>query len=288
MIRLSVVYFGTPDFSARFLQKIFENNQLPIDITAVVTQEDKKIGRKLILTQSPVKKLAAANSKKVFHDFPTDKYNLGLVFSYGRIIPRKILDLFKFGVWIVHPSILPKYRGASPIAQALIDGEKETGVTLIIADEGIDTGEIIGQKKIEINLNEKRDGLTGRLVNTACELFEDTINEFINNGFKINTIKQEKLDYPITKKFKKEDGYIPFDKLINLSPSDSIMTYNRFRGLYPWPGIWTKIKINGQEKRLKIIEMEIKNNKLLFTKVQLEGKKEVDFNTFNLAYKIFI
>lgn len=288
MDQLSVVYFGTPDFSANFLNKILVNKEISIQIDAVVTQEDKKIGRKQIVTQSPVKKLAIEKSIKALHDYPVEKHDIGLVFSYGKIIPNKILKLFKYGVWVVHPSILPKYKGPSPIAQVLIDGEKETGVTLIIADEGIDTGDIIGIKKLEINPNEKRNELTNRLVATAYELFIETFNKFINNDFKINTIKQEKGEYPITKKFKREDGYIPFDKLINLSFTDSLNIYNLFRGLYPWPGIWSKVKINGIEKRLKITDLKLVNGRLAINRVQLEGKKEVDFNTFNLAYKVFI
>lgn len=288
MSRLSVVYFGTPDFSADFLNKILENKEIPINIKAVVTQEDKKVGRKQIITKSPIKKLAITKSIKVLHELPNEKYDLGLIFSYGKIIPKKILDLFKYGVWVVHPSILPKYKGPSPIAQALIDGEKETGVTLIIADEGVDTGDIIGIKKLEIKSYEKRNELTNRLVDVAYELFIESINKFIQNNNKIAGIKQEKGDLPITKKFDKQDGFIPFEELNKAQLDNAIRIYNLFRGLYPWPGIWTKVKINGNEKRLKINSLRLEYNKIIIEKVQLEGKKEVDFKTFNLAYNIFI
>lgn len=288
MNRLSVVYFGTPDFSADFLNKILENKEIPINIKAVVTQEDKKVGRKQIITKSPVKKLASSKSIKVLHELPNEKYDLGLIFSYGKIIPKKILDLFKYGVWVVHPSILPKYKGPSPIAQALIDGEKETGVTLIIADEGVDTGDIIGIKKLEIKSSEKRNELTNRLVDVAYELFIETINKFNQDGNKLITTKQDNEDLPITKKFDKQDGFIPFEELNRARSDNAIRIYNLFRGLYPWPGIWTKVKINGNEKRLKINSLRLENNKIIIEKVQLEGKNEVDFKTFNLAYNIFI
>lgn len=288
MQRLSVVYFGTPDFSAEFLNKILENNEIPIKIEAVVTQEDKKVGRKQEIAQSPVKKLAIEKLIKVLHDFPNEKYDLGLVFSYGKIIPKKILDLFKYGIWVVHPSILPKYKGASPIAQALIDGEKETGASLIIADEGVDTGNVIGIKKLDIKPTEKRDELTNRLVNVAYELFIESINSFYQEGLIINSSKQEVGNYPVTKKFEKEDGFILLEELNKAHSDSAIRIYNLFRGLYPWPGTWTKIKINNLEKRLKITDMELINGKLVIKRVQLEGKKEVDFKTFNLAYKIFI
>ena len=288
MQKLRVLYFGTPDFSAEFLNKILENKEIPIKIDEVVTQEDKKVGRNQIIAQSPVKILAIKKSIKVLHDFPNEKYDLGLVFSYGKIIPKKILDLFKYGVWVVHPSILPKYKGPSPVAQALIDGEKETGVSLIIADEGVDTGDIISIKKLHINPSEKRNELTNRLVSIAYDLFIESINKFIQNNNNVVGIKQEKGDFPITKKFDKQDGFIPFEELNKAQSDNAIRIYNIFRGLYPWPGVWTKVKINRVERRLKITDMELVSGRLIIKRVQLEGKKEVDFKTFNIAYKIFI
>ncbi|MFH1827397.1 MAG: methionyl-tRNA formyltransferase [bacterium] len=292
---LKIVYFGTPDFSADFIKKIISDKKTNIEIIGVVTQIDKKVGRKQILTTSPVKKLALNNFLKVFYNFKSKdfisqaiKSDLGLVFSYGKIIPSDVLKLFKYGVWVIHPSILPKYKGASPIAYSLINGDEKTGVTFIIADEGIDTGDIIGQEEINIKSDEKRNELTNRLVEVAYFLFKKCISTFVNNNYKIFSEKQIIGQYPVTKKLVKEQGFVTPAALNLAMKKNGKKTYNLYRGLYPWPGIWTMVKVKGQEKRLKITEMKLDENKIVLKKVQLEGKKEVDFSIFNSAYNIFI
>ena len=288
MQRLKVLYFGTPDFSAEFLKKILDDKNIPIDIAGVVTQNDKKSGRKQEIKESPVKKLAKNKSINIYHDFSYGKFDLGLIFSYGKIIPKQEFEKFKFGIWVIHPSILPKYRGASPIANALISGDSETGVAIIQADEGVDTGDIVGQVKSLIKSDEKRDQLTLRLVDIAFVLFKNSIETFVKSDFKINLIKQRSNNFLVTKKLEREHGFVSIEGLRNAINKDGKKIYNLFRGLYPWPGIWTLVKIKGEDKRLKIIDMALQNNKIQIKKVQLEGKKIVDFETLNLVYKVFI
>ncbi|OGK30976.1 hypothetical protein A3F29_04400 [Candidatus Roizmanbacteria bacterium RIFCSPHIGHO2_12_FULL_33_9] len=287
MHRLKALYFGTPDFSADFLKKVLDDKDILVKIDGVVTQNDKKVGRKQILTQSSVKKLAIKNSIEVYHDFSYKKFDLGLIFSFGRIIPKEEFKKFKYGIWVIHPSLLPKYRGASPIAQTLINGDTETGVTIIQADEGVDTGDILGQIITKIKPNENRNELTIRLTNLGYDLFKETTNSFVKNNFKINTIKQDNNNYSVSKKLEKENGFVAVNALQKSITSEGQKIYNLYKGLYPWPGIWTLVKIGSIEKRLKITEIELFDKKINIKKVQLDGKKEVDFKTFNSAYNIF-
>jgi methionyl-tRNA formyltransferase len=292
MQKLNISYFGTPDFSADFLEQILNDKEILVNIKLVVTQEDKKVGRKQILTPSPVRKIAEKYNIPVCFDFKSEFINkakelnidLGVVFAYGNIIPDETLHSLKYGFWIIHPSLLPKYKGASPIASCLINGDKITGTTIIKATYEVDAGDIIGQEKLEIQNKERCDSLTKRLTDSSYKLFKNKINEFVNNNFQIHLTKQEVGDYKITKQFEKKHGFIEFNIL--KSGQDSEKTFNLFRGLYPWPGIWTIVKINNKKMRLKIIDLDLENNKLILKKVQLEGKKIVDFETFNRAYKI--
>jgi methionyl-tRNA formyltransferase len=296
MRRLNTVYFGTPYFAADLLEKIITDKNLPLKIHAVVTKNDSKVGKKRLLTPSPVKELAKKYGIDVLYDYEENfldyikikKIDLALLFAYGQIIPKKILKSLKYGFWIVHPSLLPKYKGAFPFAYVLINNEEKTGVTLIQADEGIDTGEVIGQKELLIGPNEKRPELIDRLVDLGYELVKEKVNEFITGNFSLKTTKQKKADYPITKKLKREQGFVTVQALKNAMTKDGKHIYDLFRGLYPWPGIWTLVKVKNVEKRLKITDMELINGKIKLKKVQLEGKNVVDFETFNLAYKIFI
>lgn len=293
---LSVVYFGTPYFAADLLEKIITDKNLPIKIHVVVTKNDSKVGKKQLLTPSPVKELAKKYGIDVLYDYEKSfldyikikKIDLALLFAYGQIIPKKIIKSLKYGFWIVHPSLLPKYKGAFPFAYVLINNEEKTGVTLIQADEGIDTGEVIGQKELLIGPDEKRPELIDRLVDLGHELVKEKINEFIKSNFSLKTTKQKKTEHPITKKLKREQGYVTIQALKKAMSKEGRHIYDLYRGLYPWPGIWSIVKINGIEKRLKITAIKLEGDKIFIEKVQLEGKKEVDFKTFNFAYKIFI
>ncbi len=324
MNKLSIAYFGSPDFSARFLEKLVTDvsiNQL-IDTKLVVTQPDQKVGRKQILTPTPVKIIAGkykGSEDTDFFDFSISEksrikltnIDLVLVYAYGELIPKELLSLPQYGFWNIHPSLLPKYRGTSPMATALINGDKITGVTIIKMDEEIDHGPIIAQESLTIDQDDKRPDLEKKLTDLGFEMFkklimkgEDTFFETIARGphggvavekngiepFKVQNHKEA----TYTKKLTKQDGFIEFENIIKaLTPSPySLMVYNLFRGLYPWPGIWTMIKPIqptrlDEAKRLKIIDMAMIDGKLIIKKVQLEDKKEVDFETFNKAYRIF-
>lgn len=348
MQKLRVVYFGTPDFSARILEKLLTDPSLPIETIAVVTQPDKPVGKKKIMTASPVKEIAkkyhvslyeslselenlgvekegrprqhGASSSTGGEDYLRQNLNsrrvdLALLFAYGKIIPADLLALPRLGFWNIHPSLLPQFRGPSPIAYPLILGEKKTGVTIMKMDEKVDHGPIIGQADYNIKATDTRADLEKNLSDLGYELFRHVILTRLWRG-KNPAHDQDDKKATFTYLLKREDGFVPFDVLtksmisaplvpaefpqiikeyLKKTPNYKLLStnyrkyaiYNLFRGLSPWPGVYTIVKINGTEKRLKITDLHLENDRLVVDKVQLEGKNEVDLKTFNTAYHVF-
>jgi len=311
MEKIKLAYFGSPDFSADFLEKILLDKSLPVEIKLVVTQPDRLVGRKRILSPTPVKLVALKHGLKFLEignflgqldQLEIRNFDLALVYAYGKLIPKELLNIPKYGFWCIHPSLLPKYRGTSPMATALINGDKKTGVSIFKMDEEIDHGPIIAQENLTIDQDDKRPDLERKLTNLAFEMFRKILSDkdigFSNFSFlekariESRLTKQNHNLATYTKKLTKQDGFISFENLKLKIENSSEDLYNLFRGLYPWPGLWTMIKPIqptrlDEAKRLKITDMELVNGKLIIKKVQLEGKKEVDFETFNKAYKLY-
>jgi len=319
MKKLTLAYFGSSYFSAVFLEKLIKDNSLPIEIKLVITQPDKPAGRKQALTPTPVKILAKKYHISCFDELQTTSSelqitDLSLLYAYGKIIPPNILALPKYGFWNIHPSLLPKYRGSSPIAYPLILSDQVTGVSLIKMTDQVDAGPIIAQEKIDIGLKDKRPDLETKLTDLAFSVLKKTLNSLSsqNPPNSLNLKPQNNSLATNTKFMNKQHGYLPLKILIKAMKNELLtedevpeiiksynsqttsytlqapnIVFNLFRGLYPWPGIWTIIKVKSQEKRLKIIDLDLIDEQLILKKVQLEGKKEVDFKTFDKAYKIF-
>ncbi len=287
MKKLSLAYFGTPDFSARFLEKILNDKGLPVEVRFIVTQEDKPVGRNQIITPAEVKLIAQKYALPVKTGFVSGLYDidLALLFAYGKIISKDFLKAPKYGFWNIHPSLLPKYRGASPVAAPLTRGDKETGVTIIQMDKEMDHGPIIAQKRVKILPNERRDELTNRLTKLAFGLFKRTIGDLIRN--QIRTQVQDDKNATYTKLLTKKDGYVKRGELKTKSQEEAEKLFNKFRGLYPWPGLWTTIRFKNRDLRLKIVDVELVGGRLIIKRVKLEGKREVDFNQFNKIYRVF-
>ncbi len=322
MKKINIAYFGTPIFAAELLQNIFNEKNFPIDIKLIVTQPDKKVGRKQILTPSPVKTIAIKNDIEVFDGnakseelkqlMKAKNIDLVLLYAYGEIITQELLDVPKFGFWNIHPSLLPLYRGASPITFPLLLNDKTTGVSLMQMDSKLDHGPIIDQLKYEIQATDLRSDLENKLTQMAFNLFKQNIL-LLSESNTISLKEQNHVTATFTRMLSKDGGFIPYNVLKNTlsgnniefipqiiqdyqkkntiqyilknNPSKTIQ--NMFRSLYSWPGIWTIVKINDQEKRLKITSINMDENELKIEKVQLEGKNEVDFKTFCTAYSLF-
>lgn len=295
---ISVVYFGTHHFSAHILESLIKSGVFEIKL--VITQPDRPVGRKKEIQASPVKVIAQKYNIKIEQPETLKNYNLSetadlnITCQYGLIIPNTILDTAKHGSINVHTSLLPKYRGASPIQSVLINGEKETGITVMLMDAKMDHGDILRQQKITIYPDDTTTELNNKMLAIAPELLIATASDYIEG--KITPQVQIHEEATFCKEFAREDGKIDWSKT-------GEQIYNLYRGLTPWPGIWTEY--NG--KRLKLLEIKPAQEKIeqgkigaqldrLFagcgentaieiTKIQLEGKNPMNAKEFINGFK---
>ncbi len=231
MKELRVVFMGTPDFSVPVLQELIKNT----NVVLVVSQPDKCIGRKQILTKTPVKLEAEKNAIPVFQptkikeDFKPIldvKPDIIITCAYGQIIPAILLDYPKYGCINVHASLLPKYRGGAPIHHALLNGDEKTGITIMYMDEAMDSGDIIEQREYEIKPSDNVGTLHDQLSVLGAELLLDTLPSIVNGTN--NRRKQEENLVTYAYNIKREEERIEFQKT-----GEQIL--NQIRGLNPWP-----------------------------------------------------
>ena len=240
-----IIFMGTPDYAADILKRLIDTDD--IEIAAVYTQPDKPVGRKGVLTPSSVKVLGQEASIPVLQPSRLrDESVVGkllqiqcdmiIVAAYGQILPKAILD--HAPCVNLHASILPKYRGASPIQQSLLNNDTQSGVTAMWMDEGLDTGAIIKIATVDISPDEMVESLYGALTKIACDLTVDVIHHWDR---KTASPQNETLATHCTK-ISKSDGLIAFE--------DAAVIYNKYRAFSPWPGIYL-------ESGLKIKKMAL-------------------------------
>ena len=244
---MRVVFMGTPEFAVPCLQKLID---LGHEVTGVFTQPDKPKGRHGILTPPPVKELAVEHSIEVFQ--PTKMRDgtalemlkkadpeLVIVVAYGKILPKEILEYPKYGCINIHASLLPKLRGAAPIQWSVINGCKETGVTSMQMDEGLDTGDMLIKGVLEIGENETAGELHDRLSVLGADILEKTL-EALEKG-ELSPEKQNHDEFTYAPMLSKELSPIDWSK----SASE---IHNQVRGLYPWP--CTTSVLNGKNVKI--------------------------------------
>jgi methionyl-tRNA formyltransferase len=314
---MRIVFFGTPDYALCILKCLHgtlatKNEKSPV--VAIVTQKPKPAGRKKRLTYSPVDKWARKKSIQVHYNLTNlPKADLGVLVAYGKILPRKILDHFPFGIINVHPSLLPKFRGASPVQASLVTGEKQTGATIIKLDNKLDHGPILFQFTEKILANDTTETLRKRLFLKSATKLATLIPGFLQNKIKPHPQDHKKATF--TKTIKKSDAFIPphFLKVAlegkkikdewkisfikNSSFVPDAQCLERFiRAMQPWPVAWTHIQLkqktkNQKLRRLKILKAHLEKKPLITShkllvldKVQLEGKKPVSWKQFKEGY----
>ena len=304
---LKFAFFGTSELSVKILEKLIEGSYIP---SLVVTTPDKPKGRKMVLTPPPIKVFAQKNNLKIIQpeklnselfqktDLPgltsqslratmqdgfSSGYDLFIVASYGKIIPKSILDIPKFGTLNVHPSLLPKFRGPSPIQSFILSGEEGTGVTIMLMDEKVDHGAILAQQNLEVRLPSGLGSRTSKWMNAkeleeklaelGGEMLVDTIPKWINGEIKAK--EQDHNEATFTKKITKEDGFVELEK-------DSPETiYRKFLAFQPWPGIYYFTQKNARKIRIIITDMELsESGELKIKKVKPEGKNEISYEEF--------
>jgi len=196
---------------------------------------------------------------------------IGILASYGKIIPAETLTKFPLGILNLHPSLLPQYRGPSPVQTALLEGKTATGITIIKMDGEIDHGPLVWQKKIRIKPEETTGQLYQRLFFLGAKALLEFLPAYLERRLKLKEQNHSQASY--TQKLTRESGFIPLEKLFH----QPILTFRKIRAYSPWPGTWTKVKINRQGKRLKILKAHLKRKELILDQVQLEGKNPVTF-----------
>ncbi len=257
MTPLRIIFMGTAELACASLDALTKSPSL--NVISVVTQPDKPKGRDLKLQPSAVKALAMTLNLPVLQpikaraeDFVATlrelKPDLIVVVAYGQILSQTILDLPQFGCINVHTSLLPKYRGAAPIQWAILDGEKETGVTIMKMDAGLDTGDILSVATTPIRADDNSQTLHDRLAMLGSELLKQTIPEFVAG--KIVPRKQPAEGNSYARKISKEDGKLNWSE-----PAPAL--WNRIRAFTPWPGVFTFQKIGETKRLLKIWEAEL-------------------------------
>ena len=253
---LRIIFMGTAELSCASLEKLVGEKYF--SVVAVVTQPDKPKGRELKLTPSPVKILAEklklpvlqplkARDEKFIAELRALTPDLIVVVAYGQILPPAILALPKFGCVNVHTSLLPKYRGAAPIQRAIADGEKETGVTIMQMDAGLDTGPVLTLRRTPITAADDSKILHDRLAQLGAELLAETLAGYVAGSIAPQPQPAEGATYAA--KIKKEDGQIDWD-----SPAEKI--FNRLRAFTPWPGAFTFLAAEPKPLLLKIWRLE--------------------------------
>ena len=257
MSALRIIFMGTPELAATSLAALLRESAFAI--VAVVTQPDRPKGRDLKLQPSPVKQLALsaglpvlqpakAREESFLAELKTRQPDLIAVAAFGQILPKSLLEIPRLGCLNVHTSLLPKYRGASPIQSAILNGETETGVTIMQMDVGLDTGAILTQRPTPIHPEDNAATLHDRLALLGAELLVETIP-----AYAVGTIQPQPQAHELAThvaKIKKEDGRIDWTQ-----PAPAI--WNRIRAFTPWPGAFTFLPAQPQPLLLKLWQAEV-------------------------------
>jgi len=316
---IKIVFFGTSEFAVPALKSLVN---FGYKVEAVVTQPEKPVGRARVIMPSPVKKAAFESRIQVFepHNLRKDEEffekfknlnpDLCVVAAYGKIIPSQYLEIPKYGFLNIHPSLLPKYRGPSPVQTAIMDGCNETGVTIMKMDEGVDHGGIVSSIKYLVSSIKEYKDIEQETAKLGTELLIDILPKYISG--KIKPKEQDHSQATFTKLLTREDGRIDWNKT-----AEEI--YNQIRALNPEPGTWTLLRLKsfgGRSKVLNIpeanyLEVELPSSSeaqlpgmvlklnydivvaakkcyLILKQIQLEGGKEMDAKSFLNGHPDFL
>jgi methionyl-tRNA formyltransferase len=252
-MKYKIVYMGTPHYAKEILATLLDADDM--DVGLVVTQPDRPVGRKKVLTPPPVKELALKfdievlqpqrlSDGGVYEAIVEAQPDFIVVAAFGQILPKGILDIAP--CINLHASILPQYRGASPVQQSLLNGDEKTGVTSMLMEEGLDTGDILKIKEFDIPPTMRLYALMAQLTDDACALTLETIREFNL----ITPMPQDDSQASLCKKIKKSDGVIDF--------VDAKIIYNKYRAFEGWPGVFSEdgVKFDG----VVLLDTVSKNN----------------------------
>ena len=289
MAKKNLIYFGSPEFSSQILESILGLSH----VVAVVTSPDRPLDRKQILTPSPVALTAGKFDLPIFKPEKLDDANLAhlkllkpdisLVVSYKKIIPPSWLTTPTLGTFNLHFSLLPKYRGALCISEAIRNQDQQTGVTLMLMDAGLDTGPIISQAKITIDIDDNVKSLTNKLTQTGLKLLSEYL-PLISSG-KLASYPQDNSKAtltPTTKTRNRDSAFIGWSEVKKaIAGENAAATHALIRSTNPDPGAWTKV----DDIDLKLIQTHLTpGNKLEIEIVQIPGKTPITWKNFTSGH----
>ncbi len=272
MNKIKLVFIATGDFGVPILEKLAEDSSF--ELIGVITAPDKPQGRKLILTPTQVKVTAQKFNIPVFSPLNKEELyerckelnpDIALVVSYGMIFPKKVLQLPKYGCINIHGSILPKYRGASPIHQALLQGDTVTGNTWIVMESKMDAGPVIDQSTLAIDANDDFSTLYKKLAQDAAEKTPSVLKNYILNS---KSSPQDDRVATYCSTIDKSDGLVDFPR------ESAVNIYNKFRAYHEWPTVYFKTKtMNIKITQLRVSEQLNYSNYATGTYINLGNKK---------------
>lgn len=272
MPKHSIAFFGTPDFSVPILQALSEE----FEISLVISQPDKPVGKGLKVQSSPVSRFArnhnlplltpsslrTDDAKKTLLGYEVD---VAVVVAYGKILPQWVLDWPRHGAINIHGSLLPKHRGASPIAASILAGDNQTGLSYIKMNAEMDAGDVLCTSTVDIYPDDTTESLGIKLSSKASEDINTVVESYLK-GALIPT-PQDHIQASYADMIQKDDGYIDLDQ-----PPANL--HRMVRAYHPWPGTWTQFR----GKRVKLLPNQM---------VQMEGKKATDLKSFLNGYPDF-
>jgi methionyl-tRNA formyltransferase len=259
-----IIFFGSGYYVIPIVEKLLKHNLLFVVTTEIEGDFVNYLSsNKIPFIQSKLK--APEDISKITELAPT----LGILASYGAFIPQEVIDLFPLGIFNIHPSLLPRYKGPSPIQYTILNGEKEGGVTIIKLDDEIDHGPILAQNSALLDGSETLQSLTEKLFRVGSEMIEEIVQK-IENGLIIEGKGQIHKDEVFTQKIKKSDGLIDLKSIPNTEDLD-----RKIRAFFPWPGIYLNVSLGGKTKILKLFPQG---------KVQVEGKLPMSYKDFINGY----
>ena len=304
------IFMGTPEFAVPVLESLIQGSY---DVVAVYTQPDKPAGRGQQLTSPPIKELAMKHkvpvvqpntlkSAEVVQGLASFEPELIVVAAFGYILPREVLSLPKFGCLNVHPSLLPKHRGPSPVAETLLCGDLFAGVTIMLMEEGLDSGPILAQQKVGVSASDTTGSLTCKLASAGAELLMETLPKWLGGELKPQAQDEDRATY--SRMIINKDGELNWHLT-------AVELWQRVRAFNPWPGCYTWWK----GKRLEIHSATPLGDKakgeigkvvalpksapvrvgvvtgegiLGLCRIQLEGKREMSADEFTRGQRDFI
>lgn len=323
---IRVLFFGSAAESLHVLETIknWKSSTFRTEIVGVVTQPPRPVGRKKIVTPTTTEVWAQKYSIPVL-SFPSDseqpwlfeneqtvidsisplKPDFILVTYYGQKIPLPVIQSSRLGGLNIHPSLLPRWRGADPIPWAILWGDHQVGLTIVTLAETFDEGQIIAQKKIPLLDTDTAEELYPRLFHESANFLSEVLDDYLKGT--IHGQPQGSATTPYARRLSREDGFIPWPGLVSamngkpaplnqLPPllkeiptfdfrhSSSDFIYRMYRALHPWPGIWTTVPVHGEGKRMKILQLQHNSGKIIVEQVQLEGKTPTPFADFQKSY----